>query len=221
MSDDLQYWHATDGQVTSSTERFKHGTSSLKWEWSSSSSLTYTNPEIFRSIKWGTNKCFALWLFNSHKLLPEENNPQQPLFVEFLSETDAKPIARIWFHVNFYGWRPLGLRYALLSQFKANLSRVHAIRFYPPSNTANGVYFLNAINFDYIHTTGPKPDYQQPWATPENIKRLGDDPSTLLFIPTNIFHNRPWLEEQKINVSDEDVKKLKDRWLKNIPYGTW
>jgi hypothetical protein len=221
MVDDIQYWHATDGEVSISTERFKHGTSSLKWEWSSSSALTYTNPDVFRAIKWANDKCFAFWLFNNQQLKVDENNLQQPLHVEFLSETENKPIAHIWYHVNFHGWRPLGLRYALLSQFKASLSRVHAIRFYPPSNVPNGIYFLNAIKFDYTHNIGPKPDYQQPWATQENIKRLTDDPFKWLFIPTNIFHNRPWLEEQQVSASDDDIKKLKDRWLKSLPYGTW
>jgi len=224
MIDDVKYWYATDGQITVSTERFKHGTSSLKWEWSSSSSsssLTYNNPEVFRAIKWGNNKCFAFWLYNNQQLTVDENNPQQPLYVEFLTATDSKPIAHIWYHVNFYGWRPLGLRYALLSQFKTNLSKIHGIRFYPPSNTANGIYFLNAINFDYTHTIGPNADYQQPWATPENIKRLDDDPLKWLFTPNNIFHNRPWLEEQQVNATDNDINKIKERWIKNLPYGTW
>jgi hypothetical protein len=221
MNDDLRYWYAIDGQVTLSTERFKHGTSSLKWEWSASSSLTYTNPDAFRSIKWANNKCFAVWLYNSQESKIDENNPQQPLYIEFLTETDSKPIAHIWYHVDFHGWRPLGLRYALLSQFKTNLSRIHGIRLTPPSNISNGVYYLNSINFDYTHTTGPKPDYQQPWSTPEYIKRLDDDPLKWLFIPNNIFYNRPWLEEQQVNVSEDDITKLKDRWIKSLPYGTW
>lgn len=223
MIDDVQYWHATDGEINVSTERFKHGTSSLKWEWSSSSaSLTYTNPEVFRSIKWGNNKCFAFWLFNNEQKNFDENNPQQPLHIEFLSEKDSKPIAHIWYHVDFHGWRPLGLRYALLSQFKTNLSHVHAIRFYAPSNTSNGINFLNGINFDYTHTVGPNADYQQPWATtPDNIKRLSDDPLKWSFNPNNIFHNRPWLEEQQVDASDEDIKKIKERWINSLPYGTW
>ncbi|CAF0756667.1 unnamed protein product [Adineta steineri] len=222
MNDDLKYWHATDGEITLSTERFKHGTSSLKWEWSSSAAaLTYTNPEAFHSLKWANNKCFAFWLFNSQESNIDENNPQQPLYIEFLSEKDNKPIAHLWYHVNFYGWRPIGIRYGLLSQFKTNLTRIHGIRFTSPSNVSNGVYFINGINFDYTHTVGPKADYQQPWATPENIKRLTDDPSKWLFNSKNIFYNRPWLEEQKINVTDDDIDKLKTRWLKTIPYGTW
>ncbi|CAF0810303.1 unnamed protein product [Rotaria sordida] len=222
MSDDIQYWHATDGEVTVSTERFKHGTSSLKWEWSSpSSALTYTNPEAFRSIKWATNVCFAFWLFNNQQSKVDENAPQQPLYVEFLTATSSEPIARLWYHVNFYGWRPLGLRYALLSKFKNNLNRIHGIRFCPPTNTPNGVYFINGITFDYKHTIGPQDDYQQPWATPENIKRLNDDPSKWLFNTNNFFYNRSWLEEQQVHPSDDDVNKLKDRWLESLPYGTW
>ena len=223
MIDDLQYWHVTDGQITLSTERFKHGTTSLKWEWSSSSSsLTFTNPEIFHSIKWANNKCLAFWLYNTEQSSStDENNLPQPLYIDFLTEKDSKPIAHIWYHVNFYGWRPLGSRYALLSQFKTNLSRIHGIRFYPPSNISNGVYYLNAINFDYIHANGPQSDYQQPWATQTNIKRLNDDPMKWLFNSKNIFFNRPWLEEQQINVNDEDINKIKERWINNLPYGTW
>jgi hypothetical protein len=224
MNDDVRYWHATDGKITESTERFKHGTSSLKWEWSSSSSaaLSYTNPEVFKNIQWGNNKCFAFWLFNTQQQNFDENNPPQPIHIEFLTVTDSQPIANIWYHVNFYGWRPLGLRYALLPQFKTNLTRVHGIRLYPPSNMPNGTFYLNGINFDYTHTIGPQADYQQPWAaTPDNIKRLNDDPSNWLFNSNNIFHNRPWLEEQQINVTDDDVNKIKDRWTKNLPYATW
>ena len=221
MIDDLSYWHTTDGQVTISSERFKHGTSSLKWEWSSSSSLTYTNPEVFRSIEWSNKRCFALWLFNTQRLKVDENNPQEPLYVEFLTETESEPVARVWYHVNFYGWRPLGLRYALLPQFETNLSRIHGIRFYPPSNLPNGVYYLNGVDFDYKHSVGPTADYQQPWATSENIHRLDDAPSKWLFSTDNIFHNRPWLEQQQVSASDDDVDKLKARWLKRIPYPTW
>lgn len=221
MIDDLNYWHASDGQLTVSDERYKQGTSSLKWEWTSSSSLTYTNPDVFGVLKWASNKCFALWLYNSQPLKSEQTDRPQPMYVEFLTEKDAKPVAHLWFHVNFHGWRPLGLRYALLPQFKANLSRIHAIRFYPPANVGHGVYFLNGITFDYTHTVGPQADYQQPWATAEKIKRLENDPSIWLFDPNNIFHNRPWLEEKQVKATDEDVAKLKDRWLKNLPYGTW
>jgi hypothetical protein len=222
MIDDVRYWYVNDGEITESTERFKHGTSSLKWKWSSSSSaLSYTNPNVFSAIKWGNNKCFAFWLFNSQQPNFDENNLPQPIRIEFLTATESQPIANIWYHVNFYGWRPLGLRYALLPQFKTNLTRIHGVRFYPPSNMPNGTFYLNGINFDYTHTVGPQADYQQPWATPGNIKRLNDDPSIWLFNPNNFFHNRPWLEEQQINATNDDVNKIKNRWIKNIPYGTW
>ncbi|CAF4047095.1 unnamed protein product [Rotaria sp. Silwood2] len=222
MVDDTRYWHATDGQITVSTERFKHGTSSLKWEWSSSSVLTYTNPEAFRSIKWGNNVCFGFWLFNSQQSKVDENDSQQPLFVEFLTATSSEPIAHLWYHMNFHGWRPLGLRYALISKFKNNLNQIHGIRFYPPSNTDHGVYYINGITFDYKHAIGPQDDYQQPWATAENIKRLNDEPSKWIFNTSNFFYNRPWLEEeQQGHPSDEDVNTLKKRWLETLPYGTW
>ncbi|UJR28229.1 hypothetical protein I4U23_009479 [Adineta vaga] len=221
MNDDLRYWHAIDSQISVSTERYKHGTSSLKWEVGSSSSLTYTNPDAFRSIKWTNNKCFALWLYSNQAPKVDENNSLQPLCIEFLTETDSQPIAHIWYHINFYGWRPIGLRYALLPQFKANLNRIHGIRLTLLSNISDGIYFLNAINFDYTHAVGPQADYQQPWATPENIKRLDDDPSTWLFDPKNFFSNRSWLVEQQVNITDDDMNKLKERWLRSLPYGTW
>lgn len=218
---DIQFWHTSDGQISVSTERFKHGTSSLKWEWSSSSALTYNNPKAFRSIKWANNICFAFWLYSEHVPQFDENNPQQPLYIEFLTATDPEPVERIWYHVNFHGWRPLGLRFALLPKFKTSLSQVAGIRIYPPSNIPNGVYYINGMTFDYKHTIGPQEDYQQPWATPDNIQRLSDDPSKWLFNPNNIFYNRPWLQEQDVHPTDDDVKKLKDRWLGNLIYGTW
>ena len=222
MVDDVRYWHATDGQITESNERFKHGTSSLKWEWSSGdAALTFTNPEVFRAIKWGNNKCFVFWLYNDEQGIVDENNPSQPLQIDFLTATDSKPIAHIWYHVNFHGWRPLGLRYALIPQFKGSLVRIHGVRFSPPSNMSSGTLFFNAMNFDFTHNVGPQPDYQQPWATPNLIKRLNDDPSKWLFTPNNIFYNRPWLQESQVSANEDDVTKIKDRWISNLPYRTW
>ena len=222
MTDDVRYWHTTDGEITVSNERFKHGTSSLKWDWSSpGAALTFNNPEVFRTIKWGNNKCFAFWLYNVEQGVFDEHDTPTPLQIEFLSATESKPIARIWFHVNFHGWRPLGLRYALLSPFKNNLSRVQGLRFIPPSNMHSGTLFLNGVNFDFAHNIGPQQDYQQPWATQSNIKRLEDDPSKWLFTPNNIFYNRPWLTESHINASDDEVEKIKDRLIDSLPYGTW
>ena len=219
MIDDLQYWHANEGQLSTSNERYKHGTSSLKWEWSSSACLTYTNPEYFKSLKWAPNKCLALWLFNDRRSVNNNNEIQQPLHIEFLAVDDNRPLATVWFHVNFHGWRPLGLRYALVPQLKENFSRIHGVRFYPSSDANNGIFYLNGLTFDYTHNTGPRPDYQQPWATPDFIKRLNDDPMDWLFDANNIFHHRPWLEP--VNASQEDVKKIQTQWLKTIPYGTW
>ena len=193
----------------------------LNGRWSSSSSLTYTNPETFRSIKWANNKCFALWLYNTQPTKSDPNNLPQPIYVEFLTEGDHQPVARLWYHVNFSGWRPLGFRYALLPQMKADLSRIHGIRIYAPANVDHGAFYLNGVNFDYTHNIGPKADYQQPWATPENIKRLDEDPMNWSFDPNNIFYHRSWLAEEPVNATEEDVKKLKDRWLNRIPYGTW
>ncbi|CAF3345767.1 unnamed protein product [Rotaria socialis] len=221
MVDDLRYWHASDGEISVSTERFKHGTSSLKWVWSSSSLLTYTNPNVFRATKWANNICFGFWLYNEEVSTLDENNPPQPLYVEFLTQSDPEPIARLWYHVNFYGWRPLGLRYTLLPQFKNNLSRIHGIRFYPPANISSGVYYINAFNIEFKHAIGPQDDYQQPWATQEYIQRLSDEPSKWLFNSNNIFHNRPWLSEHEVNASADGFNKLKDRWLASLPYGTW
>ena len=221
MTDDLQYWHATGGQLTTTTERYQHETSSLKWEWTSSSLLTYTNPQAFRSIKWATNKCFALWLYSGQQPESDPAKCPQPIRVEFLSEKDPKPLAEIWFHVNFSGWRPLGLRYALLPSLKTNLSRVHGLRFYAPSNVDNGVFILNGIHFDYVHSIGPKADYQQPWASPDCISRLNDNPMAWSFVSNNIFHNRPWLAAEQVNSTSEDVAKVKARWLSSLPYGTW
>lgn len=222
MNDDIKYWHATDGQISVSTERFKHGTSSLKWEWSApSASLTFTNPQAFRSIKWGNNVCFAVWLYNDQQSKLDENDPQKPLYVQFLTETNPEPIASVWYHVNFHGWRPLGLRYALLPTFKTNLSRIHGIRISAPSNVSNGVYYLNGITFDFKHAVGPKNDYQQPWATSDFINHLDDDPVDWLFNVNNFFQNRPWLDEKKVNAPDDDVNKLRDRWIQSLPYGTW
>ena len=219
MNDDPRYWYAIDSQVSVSSERFKDGTSSLKWEAGPGSSLTYTNPDAFRSIKWANNKCFALWFYCNQELEFDENTALQPMNIEFLTATDSTPVARIWYHINYFGWRVLGLRYALLPQFKDKLTQIHGIRITLPSNIPDGIYFLNGINFDYTHSTGPQADYQQPWAS--DIRRLEDNPSTWLFNPKNIFHNRPWLEEQYPTVSDDDVNKVKDRWLRNLPYATW
>ena len=224
MVDDVTYWHTNDGQISLSNERFKHGNQSLKWESSSTSTLTYTNPDSFKSIKWANNKCLAFWLFNTEQpttTTNDESNLSQPISIEFLTATDSQPVAHVWFHVNFYGWRPMGLRYALLPQFKTNLSRIHGIRIYPPSNRSQGTFYINGLNFDYTHNVGPKADYQQPWATEEYIKRLKDDPANWLFNSNNIFHNRSWLIEQQSNASEEDVKKIQKRWLDSLPYGTW
>lgn len=221
MTEDLRYWHATDSDLTASDERFKQGNSSLKWQWSSSSSLTYTNPDAFRSIKWGNNKCFALWLYNAQPIKIDPDNRPQPMHVEFLTAEDHEPVARLWYHANFSGWRPLGFRYDLLPQMKAKLSRIHGVRFYAPANIDHGIFYLNGVNFDYTHNIGPKSDYQQPWATTDCIQRLNDDPMNWLFDPTNIFYHRPWLEEEPVRATEEDAAKMRDRWLSTLAYATW
>lgn len=221
MTENLEYWHPTESEVSISNERVKLGNESLKWNWTSSSALTFTNPEVFRSIKWGNNKCFAFWLFNTQPIKIDPENRPQPMYVDFLTADDPQPVVRLWFHVNFVGWRPLGFRYGLLSQMKANLSRIHGIRFFPPANIEQGIFYLDGVNFDYTHSIGPKSDYQQPWATSDFIQRLDDDPMDWLFDSNNIFYHRSWLEQEPIKATEDDVAKLTDRWLDSLPYGTW
>lgn len=221
MVDEIQCWHANEGQISLVNDRYKHGTSSLKWEWSSSGSLSFTNPNYFRSIKWGTNKCFAVWLFNENLNSGGQDENQQPIYLEFLTENDSEPLASVWFHVNFHGWRPLGFRYALVPQMKDHFTRIYGVRFYPPSNRTNGVFYFNAITFDYTHAIGPCPDYQQPWATVKCIDRLKDNPMDWVFNPKNIFYNRRWLQEQQAQATNDDLQKLRDKWLKSIPCQTW
>ncbi|CAF1546936.1 unnamed protein product, partial [Didymodactylos carnosus] len=216
-SEKLKYWEADgNSSLTISNNCAKHGEDSLRWSWegSTNASIIYTNPDLFHALNIKANKCLAFWL-NSRQ------QSYEPLFVEFRT-SDEQIIDKIWFHVNFIGWRPLGIRYNLIDSLKQQSHQIHSVKFISPSSLENGIYYINAPNFEFNHS-GPKADYQQPWQN--DVKKLAD-PSLSLYSETNITYNRPWLTNTKYpdEVTEDDIasiKKLKDRWLKPPPYNSW
>ena len=105
--EDLAKWRVHGGRLSLSEKHYKHGNSSLRWDWLPGSFIEGRQlsrmEEAFFSEKGG----MLGWVYN-------ENAVDDDLVLEFCTETQLATGAyafRLPFHLNYTGWRAFWFRF--------------------------------------------------------------------------------------------------------------
>jgi chondroitin-sulfate-ABC endolyase/exolyase len=171
-------WTSTVSSASITSERFKSGKKSLLWQWNNSGAeLTLSGKAVSIMKNRKGTTCFGMWLYN-------EKPVDRRLNVEFMN--GARVLKKVWYNLNFRGWRPLGADY-VSSGLKPG-TKITGIRLSAPAGS--GKLYIDCFTQGMLCRRGPIADYQQPWA--ENPKDL-KSPSKYLYSSKNWNLNRPWL----------------------------
>ena len=137
-----------NGEVVSSTDKFKDGRSSLKFSWKGQAALAFNNcTDIEASMK--VNRAgLMIWIYNTVPM-------DAPLTFTFLNWNDEE-ICHFDFNMNFKGWRTAWIKYEdMLSPYghygdkklKERATNVARMTVTPPATVPEGVIYIDRVTF--------------------------------------------------------------------------
>lgn len=190
------------GKVEVTTERFKSGQKSLKWDFTKDAVLNYKfdAPDLKKP-----EDGFGMWVYNPKAI-------DDRMLVKFFD--GDKILAEVWYNLNFYGWRPVGANYAKLGIKASN--KITRIEFSAPNTT--GTLYFDSIR-TLLNTKPLATDNQQPWVNDLSILKLPFAKSH--YSLEDISLNRPYLPKmvKASDISDKslaDIKTVESKVLNSI-----
>ncbi len=204
---DFKNWELGKGQKLSRSEmHFKHGNSSLQWNWHNLGNITLRKDIGFVPFNPNNNldtsiPSFVTWIYNEKPLNTK---------VKFVFGSDKTD--QCWFSVNlnFKGWRNVWVSFERDMEGKPEQG-MNFMRIETPEGTPSGSLFFDhmvlCINIDSRHHS---PDYQVPfvnknttnhWLQIYNYSQISPDIQAL----------------NSLSAEDVvDMKKIEDRFLKSV-----
>jgi len=202
----LNGWKANQGKVEITGKRFKSGTHSLLWQWNSKNASLKFSTTPFKVMKNRKgNSCFGLWIYN-------EKPQNKQLYVEILHKN--KVLKKVWYNLNFKGWRPVGADYIKIGIKKG--SQIDGLKLLSPD--AKGKLYLDFVDAGF-RGKGPNADYIQPWANDVSILNT---PQKHIYSSKDWSKNRPYLPKLSSLSKEQkgDMKKLCEYVLTHSTYGS-
>ncbi len=156
------YWSTTNGTLSTSTDHYKHGNQSLKWDWSANAVITISN---LQSHGLTTSEVlgyyfhfFRMWVYNNAAI------PGGQLQIEFYDNSNKQFYYS--FGVNYTGWRAATADYdAEMSTTSTSPStNITTIKIKAPT-TGSGTFFFDFIDFTFDRIEDRAKDYQLPFIT--------------------------------------------------------
>ena len=96
------YWATTNGTLSTSTDHYKLGSKSLKWDWSANAVITISNLQSHgltaSEVLGYYDHFFRMWVYNNAAI------PGGQLQIEFYDNTGTKQFYYS-FGINYTGWR--------------------------------------------------------------------------------------------------------------------
>ncbi len=139
---------AGNGEVVSSTEKFKDGKSSLKFSWKGQAALTFSNcTDIEASMK-VNGAGVMIWIYNTAPM-------DQPLRFTFWNWSDEE-ICHFDFNMDFAGWRTAWIKYVdmpcpyghygdrKVAERAVNVARMTVT---PPASVPQGTIYVDRVTF--------------------------------------------------------------------------
>ncbi|MFB9058113.1 chondroitinase family polysaccharide lyase [Mariniflexile ostreae] len=163
-------WNAGIGNLTTSTNHYKLGTQSLKWDWASNDVLTISNLQnnglVPSQVLDYFNNMFRIWVYNTSKIANE------PLTFEFY---DTNGVLQFYydFQLNFTGWRAASTSYRYEMLGKKLSSNITTLKIKAPTS-GSGAFYFDYIDYTMERNTYRSPDYQLPFLALNNGKHWSD-----------------------------------------------
>lgn len=164
------HWSTTNGSLSISNDHYKHGTRSLRWDWSAHAEITVSNlqnhglaPSQVTNFNFNM---FRMWVYNTAK------TSQTPLIIEFYDQQ-----GNLQFHydfgLNFTGWRAASASYLNEMSGIKNSTNLTTMKIKAP-NLGEGVLFFDFIDYTMARNTMRSADYQLPFIRLNNDEHWGD-----------------------------------------------
>ena len=180
------HWATTNGSLSTSTDHYKLGAKSLKWDWNANAVITVSNLQNNGLVPSQVGdfyfNMFRMWVYNTAAIT------SQPLRVEFYDNNNTLQ-AYYDFQINFTGWRAASTSYKYEMSGVKNSSNITTMKIKAPTS-GSGTFFFDFIDYTMARNTSRSADYQLPFITLDNDEHWGDImyfqslPKLLLTTPT-------------------------------------
>lgn len=164
------HWSTTNGTLSTSTDHYKLGSQSLKWDWNANAVITINNLQshglVSSEVLGFFDNMFRMWVYNTSTI------SSQTLKVEFYDNTG---MLRFFydFQLNFSGWRAASASYLNEMSGNKNSTNITTMKIKAP-NSGNGTFFFDFIDYTMARNTSRSADYQLPFITLNNNEHWGD-----------------------------------------------
>lgn len=164
------HWTTSNGSLNISTDHYKLGGKSLRWDWSANAIITVSNLQSHglkpSEVANYYYNMFRMWVYNTTAV------PTLPMVVEFYDNT-GKLQAYYNFGLNFTGWRAASASYVHEMSGTLSSTNLTTMKFKAP-NTGSGTLFFDFIDYTMARNTRRSADYQLPFITLDNGEHWGD-----------------------------------------------
>lgn len=153
------YWATTNGTLSTSTDHYKLGSKSLKWDWSANAVITVSNLQnhglVASQVADYANHFFRMWVYNNAAI------PAGELQIEFYDNTGTKQYFYS-FGINYMGWRAATTDYDTEMSGNKNSTNITTMKIKAPTS-GSGTFYFDFIDFTMPRITERAKDYQLPF----------------------------------------------------------
>ena len=153
------YWATTNGTLSTSTDHYKLGSKSLKWDWSANAVITISNLQSHgltaSEVLGYYDHFFRMWVYNNAAI------PGGQLQIEFYDNTGTKQFYYS-FGINYTGWRAATADYDAEMSGNKNSTNITTMKIKAPTS-GSGTFFFDFIDFTMPRITERAKDYQLPF----------------------------------------------------------
>lgn len=181
----------SEGNVSLSREKFKHGANSLRVDWKAGSVLTMSRPDGIEAASKSRNGGMNLWIYNS---VPSDSD-----IVFSFCDRNGRELCRLPFHIGFSGWR------CIWAKFRNDMGmpsdgEICSVRVLFPE-TGEGCVWLDLMEFT------PTVSWQNMSDAQYEVNR-----TDFALIPDfNRYRNAEPCSGDVISSSDEDIRTISSR----------
>ncbi|MBD1420872.1 chondroitinase family polysaccharide lyase [Sphingobacterium chuzhouense] len=198
-------WNVINGKLSMSSQHFKKGKQSVKWDWMGSDGVISIKDSAFESVQNDPRSTFVFWLYNGEKTDDK---------LHFIFYKGEKEMYRFDFNLNYTGWRTAWVMYHR-DMTKLADDGIDRMEIKAPQSVKKGtLYFDQVIYYVNINPRSPMRDLQVPFVNLEGEKAANAHWNSLYK-----FNANPGYLPLAREISDKNTKQfsqITNRYLKLI-----
>lgn len=149
-------WTVSEGgQLSISSDHFKSGASSLRWDWEAKSKLSVVaSEELVKAVR--SNGLFHCWIYNEQPL-------KAPLILSFSAGNSVQYTFN--FNLGYSGWRACRINFSQMLGSK-DVTAIEELSFIAPRQ-GKGSLYIDRLSFQEAAANNIGSDAQMPFLSPE------------------------------------------------------